>query len=188
MYTATRTVASHAAGLNSGPVRPDSEPSGDNDVTSVGIRLVVVLKKLHMPHVSDSFVRARGAAASASEKAAPLLKKSVKGMRTGVKNAYFILGGLDTGMMSFWDRHDPGAHAAFVRWRKEHPDWYVLNCNSGSAMTLHKLGCSAFDFHSSTRVSLTRNRKICSSDRDQLTRWAHWQWGVTLKDCSLCKP
>ena len=109
-------------------------------------------------------------------------------MGTAVKTAYFILGGLDRGMVSFWDRHDPGAHAAFLEWREEHSDWYVLNCTSGSEIWLHELRCSAFDFDPDTKVSLTRNRKICSSDRDQLTRWARWQWGVTLMDCSRCKP
>jgi hypothetical protein len=146
------------------------------------------MKRLRMPAGGDSLARDRGAAASAAEKASPLLKQSVKGMRAVVKNAYFVLGGLDTGMVSFWDRDDPGAHAAFLRWREGHPDWYVLNCTSGSEMWLHELSCSAFDFDPDTKVSLTRNRKICSSDRDQLTRWARWQWGVTSMGCSRCKP
>jgi hypothetical protein len=99
-----------------------------------------------------------------------------------------VLDGLDKGMVSFWDRDDFGAHAAFVRWRKGHRAWYVINCKTDREMWLHRARCSAFDLDPDTKVSLTRNRKLCSSDRDQLERWAHWQWGATLAYCSICAP
>lgn len=155
----------------------------------MGITPLMVAKKLHMPVVDGFRVRARGAAASASEQAGPLLKKSAKRIRTVANTAWLVLGGLDKGMVSFWDRHDSGAHAAFLQWREDHrDDGFVINCKTGSEMWLHRARCSAFGFRLGTKVSLTRKRKICSLDRDQLERWARWQSGTTLVYCSRCAP
>ena len=165
-----------------------SEPSHNGDIAPVGIGLVVVAKKLHMPAVGDSFVRARGAAARASETPGRLLKLSVGRMRTVVNAVVVARGGLEEGMESFWDRDDPGAHAAFLKWREENADGFVINCKTANEMWLHRSRCSAFDFRPGTKVSLTRNRKVCSLDRDQLVGWATKTSGRTPRLCSRCAP
>jgi len=163
--------------------------SGNCGFEPVGITLLMVAKKLHMPAVDGLRVRARGAAASVSEKAGPLLHQSVERLRK-VRDAVAETSGKPPKeAKSFWDREGSGAHAAFLEWCEDNrDDGFVINCKTASEMWLHRARCPAFEFGPDAKVSLTRNRKVCSLDREQLVRWVGRQWGVTLIDCSRCAP
>lgn len=163
-----------------------SEPSGNGDFAPVGITPIVVAKKLHMPAVNGPLVRARGVATRASETAARLLKQSVGRLRSVAAAVAAAFSEMEDGMESFWDRDDRGAHVAFVKWLDENPDGFVINCRTANDMMLHRSSCSAVIFDDP--VSLTRKRKVCSSDREQLERWAKKHGGEPLRYCKMCSP
>jgi hypothetical protein len=156
-----------------------SEPSGNGGFAPVGITLLMGAKKLHMPAVGDSLVRARGAAASASENAGPLLKGLVERLREVVAEAKRPRD-MEDGMESFWNRDGVVKHDDFVKWLAENPDGYFINCRTASDMMLHRPSCH----HLIDEESLTSRRKVCSLDRDQLVRWAKKRG--TLEFCPDC--
>ena len=131
-------------------------------------------KKLHIPGVDGLRARVRNATVSASETSAELLDRLAERLRDWASRE------------SFWDSGGRSEHDAFVRWLEENPDGFFINCRTASDMMLHRSSCPSLIFHGP--VSLTRNRKLCSSDKDMLERWASRQWGATLVYCSICAP
>jgi len=160
------------------------EPSGNGGFAPVGITLLMGAKKLHMPAVGDSLVRARGAAASASGEAGRLLERSTKRLSDLRSRVARLRSDMEDGMESFWDRDGEGQHDAFDAWRRENSGGFVINCRTATDMWLHRPDCPHFKFRPGTKVSLARNRKICSLDRGQLEQWAKKRG--TLKSCSGC--
>jgi len=160
------------------------EPSGNGGFAPVGITLLMGAKKLHMPAVGDSLVRARGAAASASGEAGRLLERSTKRLSDLRSRVARLRSDMEDGMESFWDRDGEGQHDAFDAWRRENSGGFVINCRTAADMWLHRPDCPHFKFRPGTKVSLARNRKICSLDRGQLEQWAKKRG--TLKSCSGC--
>lgn len=163
-----------------------SEPSGNGGFASVGITLLMVAKKLHMPAVDGLRVRAWDAAARASETSGRLLKRSVEQVSAFAAWVERLFKDLEPGMESFHDTDDRWAHDRFVKWFEENPDGFFINFRTASDMMLHRSSCPSLIFHGP--VSLTRNRKLCSSDKDMLERWASRQWGATSVYCSICAP
>jgi hypothetical protein len=108
-------------------------------------------------------------------------KRSRGLLREFVRRAQLFFSDVEEGMESFENRD-----AEFLRWLQENPRGYFLNFRTDSDVMLHRAPCSATAFD--VAVSLTRKRKVCSRDREQLVRWAYGRIGVDLCACSRCKP
>ena len=75
------------------------------------------------------------------------------------------------------------AEKGFVRWRRDNPDGFVVNCGS-RGWILHRTTCPNLKPDDET-VCMTRNRKVCSEDRRELECWAENE-GRTVSRCSNC--
>lgn len=62
----------------------------------------------------------------------------------------------------------PRGHQAFKEWQRRNGLGYVMNFPDGAVPIFHKSGCSHIRDFSDPKVSLTRHRKICSTDRAEL--------------------
>ncbi len=74
----------------------------------------------------------------------------------------------------------------FDEWRKQHKNGFFINDTGRQEFVLHRVGCSHLKF--SSPVSLTRNPKHCSDDKQKLEAWAKQKRAVPLKHCSDCNP
>ena len=92
--------------------------------------------------------------------------------------------------VTFEDTAGEDAHDHFQRWRSTNQDGFFLNRKSGRLAMLHATLCS----HSGDTAwakgewgSLTKNRKICSDEKEELLNWAR-QAGIPIEHCADCKP
>ncbi len=94
---------------------------------------------------------------------------------------------------TFFDRDDENAHGDFQSWRQRHyEDGYFLNFKSPNDVMLHRspcphLGDTDWDRAEQGFGSLTRSKKVCSTDRLELERWVDENATGTLKRCRDCE-
>ena len=94
---------------------------------------------------------------------------------------------------TFFDRDDEDAHDAFQRWRSRHwGDGYFLNYKSPNNIMLHRspsphLGDTDWASAEYGYHSLTRSKKLCSTDRRDLERWVGENATAVLKRCQDCE-
>ena len=94
---------------------------------------------------------------------------------------------------TFFDRDDENSHESFQRWRSRHwDDGYFLNRKSSRDVMLHRSPCPHLGDTDWGRGeqgwgSLTRNKKVCSTDRRELERWASENVTAALKRCKDCE-
>jgi hypothetical protein len=91
----------------------------------------------------------------------------------------------------FYDGDNDNAHTEFQEWRQQHQEGYFLNYKGPSNTMLHHVLCwhlrdPADLDRSEDRSSLTRHRKICSTDRRELRQWAEEKGVENLKQCQHC--
>lgn len=89
----------------------------------------------------------------------------------------------------FKDDMNEDAHDRFQRWRNANQDGFFVNQKSGRSAMLHVASCPHAGNTAWARGdwgSLTRNRKICSSDKEELLNWAR-NVQIPIKHCSDCK-
>jgi len=139
-----------------------------------------------VPDLSDSLARARSVTAFACEKAALLLERSAQ-LLSDLASRVAEPPDVEDGMESFWDREDSNAPIAFREWREKNSQGFVMNCKTAGDMMLHRPDCPHFEFRPGTKVSLTKNRKICSLDREQLERWAEQRGSLEPCECLLVR-
>lgn len=91
---------------------------------------------------------------------------------------------------TFEDNSDKNAHHHFQQWRNANQDGFFLNQKSGNSAMLHVTLCT----HSGDTAcakgkwgSLTKNRKVCSGEKEELLRFARKD-GILIEHCSDCKP
>jgi hypothetical protein len=84
-----------------------------------------------------------------------------------------------------YGRNGDAAERGYVAWVKQHPCGFVIN-RRGNALRLHKTGCKHFYDETSNRI-LTKNRKICSDNRQQLESWVVEHSPTPLEYCRGCK-
>ncbi len=94
---------------------------------------------------------------------------------------------------TFFDRDDVDAHARFQQWRASHwGDGYFLNYRHPGNVMLHRspcphLGDADWGRYEQGYGSLTRSRKVCSTDRRELERWAGENATAALRRCRDCE-
>jgi hypothetical protein len=94
---------------------------------------------------------------------------------------------------TFFDRDEEDAHVHFQRWRARHwADGYFVNYKSPNDVMLHRSPCPHLGDTDWVRFeqgfgSLTRNKKICSTDRPELERWASKNVAADLKRFRDCE-
>ena len=96
-------------------------------------------------------------------------------------------------MECFYDRTDPdNAHDRFQQWRRENEDGYFLNIRGMNSVMLHRTHCPHIGGTNWEKDqgfgSLTKNKKLCSPDKDELVQWANENAHSKLKECSNCAP
>jgi hypothetical protein len=90
-------------------------------------------------------------------------------------------------MVEYWDEGEHQRdHEAFKKWQSRNGGGFVLNSPINEpANIFHKSGCDHIIDHSSPNVSLTENRKVCSTIGGELTTYASNQpkgW----RRCATC--
>ena len=93
-------------------------------------------------------------------------------------------------MVVFEKQNGPHAHNEFQRWRQKHPTGLVLNRKTKSYGMIHLATCSHFgdmDTAEDAWGNLTRNAKICSTELEEVRRYAI-DHGIEIVDCPDCKP
>ena len=91
----------------------------------------------------------------------------------------------------FDDVTNPDAHENFQQWRRENDAGFFINLKSKNNLILRRVHCShpgGTDWEKGGDGSLTTNPKICSSDKNELLRWAKYKFAASLKVCRDCKP
>ena len=91
----------------------------------------------------------------------------------------------------FYDREDDNAHIEFQRWRQRNPEGYFLNYKGPSNTLMHRVHCwhlrdPADLDRTEDASSLTRLKKVCSTDRDTLRQWAREKGIKNLRQCQHC--
>jgi hypothetical protein len=90
----------------------------------------------------------------------------------------------------FWDKIDKDAHDKFQNWRRGNDGiGLFINVKTAKRGMLHKVLCAHpgnTDFSDESQ-SLTRKRKVCSTSRKELERWAE-ENSLMLTACSDCRP
>jgi hypothetical protein len=92
--------------------------------------------------------------------------------------------------LEFYDGDDDNAHTKFQQWRHQHyQDGYFLNYKGLSNTMLHRVPCwhlrDPWD-RNEELGSLTRRRKVCSTNRRDLEQWAKKRGVRTLGQCQDC--
>lgn len=87
-------------------------------------------------------------------------------------------------MVTFQGPKGSREEEGFAKWRREHPEGFFINYGSPSDIMLHRQSCRHFDFRKP--VGLTSYKKVCSTDRQELVRWAATHG--SLRFCSTCSP
>jgi hypothetical protein len=94
---------------------------------------------------------------------------------------------------TFFDRDETDAHAKFQGRRARHwSDGYFVNYKSPNNVMLHRSPCPHLGDTDWARAeqgfgSLTRSRKICSTDSRELERWTSENATSGLKRCRDCE-
>jgi hypothetical protein len=94
---------------------------------------------------------------------------------------------------TFFDRDEKDAHAKIQGWRARHwSDGYFVNFKSPNNVMLHRSPCPHLgdtDWASAEQGfgSLTRSKKICSTDSRELERWTSENVTSALKRCQDCE-
>lgn len=98
-----------------------------------------------------------------------------------------------SGVIEFHGKTDIAAHDFFQKWRRENWDnGYFINCKSSSHLILHRVLCQ----HSGdgewssadTGHSLTKFKKVCSTNVGELRHWAEQASQANLEFCKDCQP
>ena len=94
---------------------------------------------------------------------------------------------------TFFDRDDEDAHVKFQRWRTQHwGDGYFVNPKSPNNVMLHRSPCPHLGDTDWARAeegfgSLTKSKKVCSTDPRELERWAGENATSAIKRCRDCE-
>jgi hypothetical protein len=94
---------------------------------------------------------------------------------------------------TFFDRDDEEAHGNFQWWCSRHwGDGFFLNLRSLANVMLHRspcphLGDTDWAAYEHGWGSLTRTKKVCSTDRRELERWVGENATAALKRCHHCE-
>jgi hypothetical protein len=86
-------------------------------------------------------------------------------------------------MPIFHDRLDPYDNEAFLAWIAANPSGYYLNQKKSAEAMLHRGKCFHIEFN--IPVRLTAARKIASTNRQALERWAASE-NIRVTNCSDC--
>lgn len=88
-------------------------------------------------------------------------------------------------IQEFQGDKDSGAEEEFFGWLAAHPKGFVVNCAS-SGWKLHRAKCANLR-PDDAWVCMTRNRKVCSEDQEELARWAAKE-RRSYSRCANCPP
>lgn len=94
-------------------------------------------------------------------------------------------------LIEFHDKVDKGAHDKLQEWRRENNYGFFINCKSKNSMMLHGALCphpGDTEWEEGEWGSLTRSKKVCSTNREELVSWANKNSVAKLKVCRDCKP
>ena len=86
-------------------------------------------------------------------------------------------------MPIFHDPIDPADNEAFLAWISVNPQGYYLNQKKDREAMLHRGQCFHIEF--TVPVRLTAAKKIASTDRAHLERWARAK-DIQITRCSDC--
>lgn len=92
-------------------------------------------------------------------------------------------------IIHFFDNDDINSHDNFQKWRRDNRDGYFINCKPNDNWMLHHVSCWHLGDTLWTRDeggSLTKQKKICSNNKEELVEWARHNYGKSLKICSHC--
>ena len=88
------------------------------------------------------------------------------------------------------DGVDGCANDRFQEWRRNYGRGYILSCREAAEAMLHRADCVCLgrvDTGRQSGRSLTRNRKVCATDRKELSEWAAGH-AMRVQSCRNCKP
>ncbi len=85
-----------------------------------------------------------------------------------------------------FDNRDRNSSDNFQSWMESNTGKFFINYVSSNDLMLHKVPCSHFVFRKA--VDLAAHKKICSSNRQELEKWAENNSKIKLRICSTCKP
>src|SRR5262245_2143864 len=92
----------------------------------------------------------------------------------------------------FHDELRDDAHEFFQAWRRKHDGGYFINCTGKKQWMVHRVPCAHpgdTEWGREFGKSLTRFKKVCSEDFQQLLDWARLNSpGTSLVACSHCSP
>jgi hypothetical protein len=97
---------------------------------------------------------------------------------------------VEEGMTREFDDKDlVDAHDQCQQWRRENPGGYFLNLRGPRTAMLHHVACSHIgdtEYDGSHWGSLTKKKKVCSTNEDALRQWATSNYIEEIKVCSDC--
>lgn len=79
---------------------------------------------------------------------------------------------------------DGSQDAAFQKWQDENPEGFFINKGKKGLM-IHRPNCPTFDYNE-PKPLLTKNEKICSTDRSELEEEAKKRNTLELVVCTRC--
>ena len=88
--------------------------------------------------------------------------------------------------MKEFDAKDESSHDEFLKWMEDNREGFFLNDRGKEGFMLHKSGCGHMKFKE--KVSLTSNKKFCSTDRRELESHAKKHSSKSLEVCRSCAP
>jgi len=94
-------------------------------------------------------------------------------------------------MQSFADRDRVSAHQAFQDWRRYNENGFCINVKSENEAILHRATCPHLGdpmLEAGEWGSLTKRKKLCSTDRQELVQWAAKDFAGSFEECADCKP
>ena len=94
-------------------------------------------------------------------------------------------------IVEFYDKTNGDDHEKFQQWRRENDNGFFINIKSSNNIMLHRVHCphpGGTEWEKGEWGSLTKNRKICSTDKNELLNHAKKKYTTDLKVCRDCKP
>jgi hypothetical protein len=91
----------------------------------------------------------------------------------------------------FHDKINGDDHENFQRWRRTNETGFFINIKSSNDVMLHRVICRhprSTDWEKGEWGTLTKNRKVCSTDKNTLLNWVKKYCSASLKLCRDCKP
>lgn len=91
----------------------------------------------------------------------------------------------------FHDELDEDAHDLFQTWRRNNEGGFFINCKGKSSWMVHRVTCphpGDTEWGRDFGASLTKFKKVCSGDIQELVQWARRAGSVNLTFCSHCSP